>query len=250
MKNTAFITGATSGFGKEIAEILVKNGYKIIILGRRLEKLKAIQDEFGSELVHIINADIRDKERIFSEVEKLPENFQDIEILINNAGLALGQDLVHEASIEDFEVMIDTNIKGVLYATKAVLPIMIKRDSGYIFNLGSVAGKWPYLGANVYGGTKAFIEQFSLNLRNDLRGKKIRVTNLAPGIAKTEFSLVRFKGDAKKSDAVYEDTEFLTAQDIAQVIFNCINLPKRVNINSIELMPTSQSWAGFYFERM
>ncbi|QKF92147.1 SDR family NAD(P)-dependent oxidoreductase [Campylobacter sp. CCUG 57310] len=247
MKQTAFITGATSGFGEATARALSKEGYKLILLGRREDRLKRLAAELGN--AHTIAADIRDKEKIFREVANLPENFKDIEILVNNAGLALGQEKTNEASIEDFETMIDTNIKGLLYVTKAVLPIMTARKSGYIINLGSVAGEWPYPGGNVYGGTKAFVKQFSFNLRNDLQGTGIRVTQIAPGIAKTEFSLVRFKGDSAKADAVYDKTRFITSEDIARIIVDCINLPKHVNINSLEVMATTQTWAGFAFER-
>ena len=179
----------------------------------------------------------------------MPENFKDIEVLVNNAGLALGQERTIDASIEDFETMVDTNIKGLLYSTKAVLPIMTQRKSGYIFNLGSVAGHWPYPGGNVYGGTKAFVKQFSYNLRNDLLGTGIRVTEIAPGLCKTEFSEVRFKGDKAKADSIYANTQFITADDIATMVLNCLNLPKSVNVNLLEVMATTQTWAGFYFER-
>lgn len=247
MKNTAFITGAMSGFGEAVARILASEGYKLILLARRLDRLENLKKELKN--VHIINADIRDKNAIFKAIDELPEQFRDIEILVNNAGLALGQERVLEANLDDFETMIDTNIKGLLYATKAVLPIMNRRKSGYIFNLGSVAGAWPYPGANVYGATKAFVKQFSLNLRNDVKGSNIRVTEIAPGIAKTEFSVVRFKGDEDKSDSVYNSTQYLKAEDIAKIVLDCINLPKHVNINTLEVMPTTQSWAGFFFEK-
>ncbi|AHE94097.1 TPA: SDR family NAD(P)-dependent oxidoreductase [Campylobacter fetus subsp. venerealis] len=247
MKNTAFITGATSGFGEAVARILASEGYKLILLARRLDRLENLKKELKN--VHIINADIRDKNAIFKAIDELPEQFRDIEILVNNAGLALGQERVLEANLDDFETMIDTNIKGLLYATKAVLPIMNRRKSGCIFNLGSVAGAWPYPGANVYGATKAFVKQFSLNLRNDVKGSNIRVTEIAPGIAKTEFSVVRFKGDEDKSDSVYNSTQYLKAEDIAKIVLDCINLPKHVNINTLEVMPTTQSWAGFFFEK-
>lgn len=251
MQKTAFITGATSGFGEAIARVFAKQNYNLIILGRRRERLQNLKNELENENVkiHIINADIRDKEAIFEAVKNLPQNFKNIEILVNNAGLALGQESVENADLNDFETMIDTNIKGLIYTTKAVLPIMSAKKSGYIFNIGSVAGTWPYPGGNVYGGTKAFVKQFSLNLRNDLKGTKIRVTNIEPGICKTEFSVVRFKGDQKKADAVYDGTEYVTAENIAQIVLNCVNLPKNVNINSLEVMATTQSWAGFFFER-
>ena len=247
MKGTAFITGATSGFGDAIARRLSLDGYKIIALGRRKERLEKLAVELGN--THIIAADIRDKKAVFDAVKNLPENFKDIEVLVNNAGLALGQERTIDASIEDFETMVDTNIKGLLYSTKAVLPIMTQRKSGYIFNLGSVAGHWPYPGGNVYGGTKAFVKQFSYNLRNDLLGTGIRVTEIAPGLCKTEFSEVRFKGDKAKADSIYANTQFITADDIATMVLNCLNLPKSVNVNLLEVMATTQTWAGFYFER-
>lgn len=249
MSETAFITGATSGFGEATAIALAKEGFNLIVLGRRIDRLKALKDRLKETKIHIIRADIRDKEKIFDEISKLPDEFKNIEILINNAGLALGQESVLNADISDFDTMIDTNIKGLIYTTKAVLPIMNERKSGYIFNIGSVAGQWPYPGGNVYGGTKAFVKQFSLNLRNDLKGSNIRVTEIAPGIAKTEFSLVRFKGDEQKSEAVYRGTEYLSAGDIARIIVDCVRLPKHININSLEVMATTQTWAGFFFER-
>ncbi|CUU72418.1 SDR family NAD(P)-dependent oxidoreductase [Campylobacter hyointestinalis] len=245
MKNTAFITGASSGFGEALARGLSKEGFKLILLARRKDRLESLATKLGN--THIICADIRDKNAVFKAIDELPKEFKDIEILINNAGLALGQETVMDAKIEDFETMIDTNIKGLIYATKATLPLM--KNGGYIFNLGSVAGSWPYPGGNVYGATKAFVEQFSLNLRNDLKGKDIRVTTIKPGIAKTEFSLVRFKGDEQKSDNVYNSTKYLEANDIAKIVIDCINLPKHVNINTLEVMPTTQSWAGFFFEK-
>ncbi|CAD7288830.1 NADP-dependent 3-hydroxy acid dehydrogenase YdfG [Campylobacter majalis] len=247
MKGSAFITGATSGFGLAIAKRLRSEGYKIIALGRRKDRLEKLANELGQTQIAV--CDIRDKQAVFDVVKNLPKDFKDIEILINNAGLALGIEGIIDASLDDFETMIDTNVKGVVYATKAILPIMKERKSGYIINIGSVAGVWPYPGGNVYGATKAFVHQFGLNLRNDLKGLDIRVTNIAPGIAKTEFSEVRFKGDTAKADAVYEGTKYVSAQDIATIVSNCVNLPKSVNINTIEVMATTQSWAGFYFER-
>lgn len=249
MKKTAFITGATSGFGEAIARAFAKENFNLIILGRRKDRLERLASELNDSEVHIINVDVRDKEKIFKEIENLPQNFKNIEILVNNAGLALGCEPVEKASLSDFETMIDTNIKGLVYITKAVLPIMSAKKSGYIFNIGSVAGTWPYPGGNVYGATKAFVKQFSLNLRNDIKGSNIRVTNIEPGLCKTEFSLVRFKGDVQKAEAMYENTKYITAENIAQIIINCAKLPENVNINSLEVMATTQSWAGFFFER-
>lgn len=249
MKKTAFITGATSGFGEAIARAFAKENFNLIILGRRKDRLERLASELNDSEIHIINVDVRDKEKIFKEIENLPQNFKNIEILVNNAGLALGCEPVEKAGLSDFETMIDTNIKGLVYITKAVLPIMSAKKSGYIFNIGSVAGTWPYPGGNVYGATKAFVKQFSLNLRNDIKGSNIRVTNIEPGLCKTEFSLVRFKGDVQKADAMYENTKYITAENIAQIIINCAKLPENVNINSLEVMATTQSWAGFFFER-
>lgn len=250
-KNSVLISGATSGFGKAVALKLAKDGYKIIAIARRDEKLEELKEqiEFLGSKCLTFKCDVKSKDEIANFIQNLPSEFEDVEILINNAGLALGQSSILETSLEDLEIMVDTNIKGVLNLTKAVLPIMKARNSGYIFNLSSVAGNWPYFGGHVYGASKAFITQFSLNLRNDLRGSKIRVTNIEPGMAKTEFSEVRFKGDKQKADAVYESIDCLQAEDIAQVIFDCINLPQRVNLNRIEIMPTAQTWAGFHFER-
>ena len=247
MKKTAFVTGATSGFGEAIARRLSKEGYKIVALARREDRLKKLANELGD--THIIVADIRDKEAVFKAVESLPDKFKDIEVLVNNAGMALGLEKTIDAKVEDFEAMIDTNVKGLIYSTKAVLPLLYKQEKGYIFNLGSTAGSWPYPGSNVYGATKAFVKQFSLNLRNDLVGTNIRVTNIEPGLCKTEFSEVRFKGDKAKADSIYEHTNFITSEDIATILLNCLNMPESVNINRVEVMANTQTWAGLAIEK-
>ena len=247
MKKTAFVTGATSGFGEAIARRLSQEGYKIVALARREDRLKKLASELGD--THIIVADIRDKKAVFDAVDSLPDKFKDIEVLVNNAGLALGQEKTIDAKVEDFETMIDTNVKGLIYSTKAVLPLLYKQEKGYIFNLGSTAGSWPYPGSNVYGATKAFVKQFSLNLRNDLVGTNIRVTNIEPGLCKTEFSEVRFKGDKAKTDSIYEHTNFITAEDIATILLNCLNMPESVNINRVEVMANTQTWAGLAIEK-
>ena len=247
MKKTAFVTGATSGFGEAIARRLSKEGYKIVALARREDRLKKLASELSD--THIIVADIRDKKAVFDAVDSLPDKFKDIEVLVNNAGLALGQEKTIDAKVEDFEAMIDTNVKGLIYSTKAVLPLLYKQEKGYIFNLGSTAGSWPYPGSNVYGATKAFVKQFSLNLRNDLVGTNIRVTNIEPGLCKTEFSEVRFKGDKAKADSIYEHTNFITAEDIATILLNCLNMPGSVNINRVEVMANTQTWAGLAIEK-
>ena len=245
---TAFIIGASSGFGFECARTLAKLDYKIIALARRKERLEELKKEFG-EQIYVIQADVRDKDAIFKAVEQIPAEFKDICVLINNAGLSLGLNKFDELDIDDIETMVDTNIKGFLYVARAVIPLLRAQKSAHIFNLGSVAAKTPYFGGNVYCGTKAFVGQFSLALRNDLRGSNIKVTNIAPGLCKTEFSEVRFKGDKTRADAVYRDTKYLSADDIAKVICAIIALPEHININELELMPVTQTWAGFYAER-
>lgn len=245
---TAFITGASSGFGEATARALRNDGYNLIICGRRIDRLNLLSNQLGNTLA--LNLDVRDKNAVFDTIKNLPNEFRNIEILVNNAGLALGQNKTQDADLDDFETMIDTNIKGLLYVTKAILPIMIEQKSGYIFNIGSVAGVWPYAGANVYGGTKAFVEQFGYNLRNDLQGTNIRVTTIAPGLCKTEFSEVRFKGDKAKAESVYANTKYLVANDIARIISDCAKLPSHININYLEVMPITQSWAGFAIEKI
>ena len=249
MAKTAFITGASAGFGLECAKALARQGYKIIALARRAERLAKLETEFKGQ-IYAIQADVRDKKAVFAAVESLPAEFKDISVLINNAGLSLGLDKFDEMPLDDIETMVDTNVKGFLYVAKAVLPLMRKQKSAHIFNLGSVAARTPYFGGNVYCGTKAFVGQFSLALRNDLRSSGIKVTNIAPGLCKTEFSEVRFKGDKAKADAVYAGTRFLSADDIAKVICAIIALPEHININEIELMPITQTWAGFHIEQI
>jgi len=245
---TALVTGASSGFGYACARALVQKGFKVIVLARRKERLEDLKLEF-QEQIHIINTDIRDQKAIFKAIENLPKDFKEINILLNNAGLALGVDEFDKLSIEDIDTMVDTNIKGLLYITKALIPILRKQENAYIFNLGSVAGRNPYFGGNVYCGTKAFVRQFSLALRNDLRGSGIKVTNIAPGLCKTEFSEVRFKGDKQKADALYENTKFISADDIAKLLLMLLELPSHINVNEIELMPLTQTWAGFHIEK-
>lgn len=242
----ALVTGASSGFGLSLAKMLDNAGYSVILTARRVERLKALQSELKNESL-ALSFDVRDKNAVFDAAKNLDKKWQNIEILVNNAGLALGQEAFENSDLNDLETMIDTNIKGLIYTTKAFLPFMKK--GGIIFNLGSVAGAWPYAGGHVYGGTKAFVRQFGYALRNDLRGQNIRVTTIAPGIAKTEFSEVRFKGDKAKADAVYNGTEYLSAKDVAKVICDVASLPSHVNINYLEVMPVTQSWAGFHSER-
>ncbi|MCC7260801.1 MAG: SDR family oxidoreductase [Alphaproteobacteria bacterium] len=237
-----FITGATSGFGKATAEKCASAGAKLILLGRRAERLQSLKKQLNGTAIHLIACDVRDREALFREVAALPPEFADIDVLVNNAGLALGLEKAHEARLEEWDEMIDTNVKALVALTRAVLPGMVARDRGHVVNIGSIAGSYPYPGGNVYGATKAFVEQFSLNLRADLLGTNVRVTNIEPGLsAETEFSLVRFRNDAEKAKKVYEGTQPLTAEDIADAILWAITRPAHVNINRIELMPTCQA---------
>ncbi len=246
-----FITGATSGFGAAFAENFLEKGAKVIATGRRrerLDELKLKKHPCGKNL-HILQLDVRDQKAVSSAVNALPKEFADIDILINNAGLALGFGPAMESPLADWEQMVDTNIKGVLYCTHAILPGMIRRGSGHILNIGSVAGTYPYPGGNVYGATKAFVKQFSLNLRADLLGKNIRVTNIEPGMVETEFSVVRFHGNEGKADAVYAGMQPLSAQDIAESVLFCISCPPHVNINALEVMPVNQAFSPFAVHR-
>ena len=242
---TVFITGATSGFGLACAKLCLAKGARVVAAGRREDRLKAL----AGDNVHTLALDVRDHAAVVKAIASLPKAFADVDVLINNAGLALGIGSYETQTMEDLEQMVDTNIKGVLYVTHALLPGMTRRGRGHIVNVGSVAGVYPYPGGNAYGGTKAFVAQFSLNLRADLLGKNIRVSCIEPGMAETEFSLVRFHGDASKADAVYQGVQPLTAEDVAQSILWCITQPAHVNINRIELMPTQQAFSPFAVSR-
>ena len=245
---TIFITGTTAGFGLECTKLFVQNGAKVIATGRREDRLSALKKELG-ESIHIIALDVCDKKAVKIAITTLPEKFSKIDILINNAGLALGLSSFDQQSEDDLERMIQTNIMGVLHCTHALLPAMIARNNGHIVNLSSIAGTYPYPGGNVYGATKAFITQFSLNLRADLLGKNIRITNIEPGMCDTEFSTVRFKGDKEKADTIYAGMQPLTAQDIAETIFWTLCRPAHVNINRVEIMPTRQAFSAFAVSR-
>ena len=243
------ITGATSGIGKSCAELFSKKGYKLIIIGRRKDRLLSLVKKLGSKKTLAINLDVRNKDDVFNAVSKLPKNFKNIDVLINNAGLAWGLEPAHKVDIKKWETMIDTNCKGLVYVTRAVLPGLIKRNKGHIVNIGSVAGSYPYEGGNVYGGTKAFVKQFSLGLKSDLLGTKVKITNIEPGMADTEFSLVRFSGNKKKANNVYKNMTPLCGNDIAETIFWSVNRPSHVNINRIELMPLQQGFNFFAINR-
>jgi len=245
MAKTILITGATSGFGKACAEYFAAQGWQLILTGRRTERLEQLKAQLGAAVRQIISLDVRDRKQVFEQLGSL----DNIDVLLNNAGLALGLEPSWEVNIDDWETMVDTNIKGLMYCTRALLPQMVKRDSGHIVNIGSTAGSWPYPGGNVYGGTKAFVQQFSRNLRADLLGHNVRVTNLAPGMAESEFSEVRFKGNVKQAAKVYQGAEALLPQDIAETVFWIVNRPAHVNINAIEMMPVDQTWGPFSINR-
>lgn len=250
MPKTALITGASSGFGEACARAFSAAGYSVILVARSLEKLQQLAAELReNNAVHIAQVDMMNAASVATFVETLPVGFQAIDVLVNNAGLALGMAPAQETELDDWEVMVDTNIKGLMRITHHLLPGMVERNRGHIINMGSIAGNWPYPGGNVYGATKAFVQQFSRNLRADLIGKNIRVTNLEPGMAETRFSIVRMKGDREKADQVYHHTQPLTAGDIADIVLWIATLPPHVNINTLEVMPTCQSWGPFAVDR-
>ena len=243
------ITGATSGFGMSCAKLFSKKGYKTILIGRRKDRLTKLSKKLGAKRNIPIQLDVRDKKNVFQTIEDLPNDFRKITVLINNAGLAWGLEPAHKVDIKKWETMIDTNCKGLVYMTRAVLPGLIKRNKGHIVNIGSVAGSYPYEGGNVYGGTKAFVKQFSLGLKSDLLGTKVKITNIEPGMADTEFSLIRYSGNKKKANEVYKNMTPLSGKDIAETILWSINRPSHVNINRIELMPLQQGFNFFAVSR-
>lgn len=243
------VTGATAGFGESILRRFIANGHKVIATGRRNERLKALKDELG-ENVLTLQLDVRNRAAIEEAIANLPAQWREIDVLVNNAGLALGLEPAHKANVDDWENMIDTNNKGLVYMTRAVLPGMVERNRGHIINIGSTAGNWPYAGGNVYGATKAFVRQYSLNLRTDLHGTAVRVTNIEPGlVGGTEFSNVRFKGNDEKAEQTYENTHALTAEDVTESVWWVATLPKHVNINTLEMMPVSQTYGGLSVHR-
>ena len=238
------ITGASAGFGKALAERLVANGHRVIGCARRLDKLNALAETLGEAFLPVV-MDVSDTASIPQIIADLPDDFKQIDVLVNNAGLALGTEPAHKASLDDWMRMTDTNIKGLMALTHAVLPAMVARDNGYIINVGSIAGSWPYFGGNVYGATKAFVKQFSLNLRADLIGTQVRVTNLEPGnVAGTEFSNVRYHGDDDKAAKVYDGFKTMTGEDIGDILLWLIESPAHINVNRLEVMPVAQTYNG------
>ncbi len=245
---TAFITGATAGIGAAAVEEFVGAGWRAIATGRRAERLAALQERLGAEAVHTLAFDIADAAAMEAAIAGLPEEWRDIDLLINNAGLALGTKPAQEASLADWQTMIATNVTALVTLTHRLLPGLIARK-GAIINLSSIAATYPYTGGNVYGGTKAFVEQFSLGLRSDLHGKGVRVTSIEPGMVETEFTVVRTGGSQEASDALYKGADPMTAEDIAATMLWVATLPPHLNINRLELMPVSQSFAGFQVAR-
>lgn len=251
MSNTAFITGATSGFGRACARRFAEAGWNLVLCGRRLERLDALQAELETRCaVHSVCLDVRETPAVQAAVAALPEPFSDVHVLVNNAGLALGTAPAQDCDLEQWHRMIDTNIKGLTTVTHALLPRLVARGRGTsIINIGSVAGHWPYPGGNVYCGSKAFVEQFSLALRSDLQGSGVRVSCLAPGLSESEFTLVRTGGDQAAYDALYAGADPIQPEDIAETVFWLTTLPPHLNVNALELMPVSQSWSPFTITR-
>ncbi len=245
---TVFVTGATAGFGEAVCRRFAGAGARVIATGRRIERLQTLQKSLG-ERCHIVPLDVRDRAAVEAAVAGLPADFRNVNVAVANAGLALGLESAQEANMQDWEDMIDTNIKGLLYTVRALLPGMAARDEGHVILLGSVAGDYPYPGGNVYGASKAFVKQLALNLRADLIGKNVRVTCIEPGMAETEFSLVRFKGDESKAAVPYKGLHPMSADDIAETIFWSCTLPRHLNINRMQMMPVMQAFGNFAVHR-
>ncbi len=245
---TVLITGATSGFGAASARKFAAEGHQVILTGRREDRLQALQAELGERTCYQV-LDVRDKDEVFTAIAELPETFAAVDVLLNNAGLALGLGGADATDVDQWDTMVDTNIKGLMYLCRAVLPGMKARGGGHVVNIGSVAASWPYPGGNTYGGTKAFVQQFSRNLRTDLAGANIRVSNIEPGMCETEFSVVRFEGDEDKARQVYAGMKPLSASDIAEIIYWTTALPAHINVNQLEVMPVAQAWSPFSVHR-
>ena len=248
MTKTALITGATSGFGKASVQRFTEAGWRVIATGRRAERLQKLVDDLGADKVHPAAFDIRDLDAMDAALSSLPEGFRNVDLLINNAGLALGTAPAQRSDLDQWNTMIDTNVRALSALTYKMLPSLIKRK-GAIINISSVAASYPYPGGNVYGATKAFVTQFSLGLRSDLHGTGVRVTSFEPGMTETEFTLVRTKGDQEASDKLYGGANPMSGDDIAQTLLWIANLPPHMNINRIELMPVNQSFSPFQVYR-
>ena len=244
MNKTILVTGATAGFGKAIAIEFAKNGFNVIITGRRKERLSELETELlttGQGKVLSLNFDVRKLDEVKTAIDNLPQEWRKIDILVNNAGLAAGLEHINHGNIDDWERMIDTNLKGLLYMTRTIAPLMTESNSGHIINIGSIAGKEPYENGNVYCATKAAVKSLSKSMRIDLLKHNIKVTCIEPGMAETEFSLVRFHGNAERAGSVYKGIDTLTGDDIAQIVYWCATLPPHVCINELEVTPTQQA---------
>lgn len=253
MNKTIMITGATAGFGKAIAVRFAKHGYNLIITGRRKERLAELENELlslGNIKVLSLNFDVRKQDEVAATIQKLPAEWKAIDILVNNAGLAVGLSHIDSGVIDDWDRMVDTNIKGLLYVTRAVSPLMVAHNSGHIFNIGSIAGSDTYENGNVYCATKSAVETLSKAMRIDLLKNNIKVTHISPGMAETEFSLVRFKWDKEKANSVYKGIDALTADDIADAIYYCATVPAHVCINNLEITPTQQASVNYNYKRV
>lgn len=247
---TALVTGASSGIGRATAIALAEDGYQLILLARREEKLTSLANELSETACHIIACDINDRNKIDAALASLPEPFKKIDVLVNNAGLALGVEPTENTDWEDWQTMIETNCIALAYISRKILPSMKEHDSGYIVNMGSTAGSYNYRGGNIYGATKAFVDHFSMNLRTDLFGTQVRVCNIQPGLlGESEFSLVRFHGDQKAAKEFYDGSEPLRPQDVAEAVRWVVAQPPHVNINRLEIMPTCQAPAGLAVSR-
>lgn len=244
MNKTALVTGATSGIGRATAQILAKNNYKIILCGRREDRLTALEKELSEYTeIHTLSFDVRDKKAVFENINSLPEAFSTIDILINNAGNAHGLDPIQTGNLDDWDAMIDINVKGLLYVSKAIIPQMIERKSGHIINIGSIAGKEVYPNGNVYCASKHAVDALNQSMRMDLNPYGIRVGAIHPGMVETEFSEVRFKGDTERASTVYKDIKALQAEDIADIIYFVVSRPSHVNIGDLVVFPTAQASA-------
>lgn len=245
--STVFVTGATSGFGLACAERFAREGARLVVAGRRGERLAALAKRFPGD-VHPVVLDVRDRQAVERAVAALPSHFAAVDVLVNSAGLALGLEPAQRTSLDEWEQMIDTNCRGLVVLTRLLLPGMLERGRGHVVNIGSTAGSYPYPGGNVYGATKAFVHQFSQNLKADLAGSGVCVTVVEPGMAETEFSLVRLK-DEEKAKKVYAGMQPLKAEDVADVVHWCVTRPPHVNVNVVELMPMAQGFSPFTVKR-
>lgn len=245
---TVLVTGATSGFGEAVCRRFAAEGAKVIATGRREDRLAKLKKALGKRCFASV-FDVRDRRQTEAALDALPKEFKRINVVVANAGLALGLGPAHEASLDDWDTMVATNINGLLYTVRAALPGMVARDEGHVILLGSTAADYPYPGGNVYGATKAFVKQFGLNLRADLLGSNVRVTGIEPGLAETEFSLVRFHGDAAQAAAPYKGLAPLSADDVAETVYWSAVLPRHVNVNRLQLMPVMQAFGPFAFKR-